>query len=167
MRAAAITIAAATWARAAGAAEGGLVLMPDPWLLFGLIVFFALLIAPVDRLLFQPLLRVLDERAQRIEGTRARASRLVRQAEELLGRYERSIGETRDEAELQRKGALEAARAQGNARTGSARGEAEREIEAARGEIGAALVGARAALRAEARELANEAAARVLGRPLS
>jgi F-type H+-transporting ATPase subunit b len=136
-------------------------------MLIGLIAFFALLIAPVDRLLFQPLLRVLDERAQRIEGTRGRASRLVRQAEELLSRYERSVRETRDEAELQRKRALEAARAQGGARTSSARGEAEREIEAARGEILAALAGARAALRAEARELANEAAARVLGRPLS
>jgi F0F1-type ATP synthase membrane subunit b/b' len=152
---------------AAHAAEGGLVLMPEVPMLVGLVALFALLIAPVDRLLLQPLLRVLDERAQRIEGTRGRASRLARQAEELLGRYQRSVGEVRAEAEAQRKRALEAARAQGGARTGLARSEAEREIEAARGEVAAALADARAALRAEARELANEAAARVLGRPLS
>ncbi len=166
-RGALLALAALLPAPAARAAEGGLVLLPDWPILALLIAFFTLLIAPVDRLIFQPLLRVLDERVQRIEGTRGRASRLVRQAQELLGRYERSLREVREEAELQRKRALEAARVQGSARTSSARAEAERETGQARDEIAAALEGARATLRAEARELANEAAARVLGRSLS
>ena len=57
------------------AAEGQLVLVPDPRLLIGLLLLFAFLIPPVQAALFTPLLRVLEERTERIDGTRRRASR--------------------------------------------------------------------------------------------
>ena len=43
-------------------------------------VLFAALIVPVNRLLFQPIFRVLDERDASIAGTRARAERLEHEA---------------------------------------------------------------------------------------
>jgi F0F1-type ATP synthase membrane subunit b/b' len=49
----------------------------------------------------------------------------------------------------------------------AARGDAERELERARQEVASALADARAQLRREAEGLAREAAAQVLGRPLS
>ena len=54
----------------AAASEGGLVLIPNPWLTLSLIALFLLLIAPANALVFKPLLRVLDERDARISGNR-------------------------------------------------------------------------------------------------
>jgi len=151
---------------AASAAEGGLVLTPEPALLVALILLFVLLVAPVNALVFKPLLRVLDEREERIAGTRARAAKLEGDASELLARYERSVADTREESERARRALLEEVRAEAQRETAAARGEAESRIEQARREVADSLEGARATLRAEARELARQAAAQVLGRAL-
>lgn len=149
------------------AAEGQLVLVPDPRLLIGLLLLFAFLIPPVQAALFTPLLRVLEERTERIDGTRRRASRLVEESAEILSRYETSIRAAREEADAERKEQLRAARSEGAQQTSQARSAAEAEIESARREVAAALVAARGSLRSQAEDLANQAAERVLGRPLS
>ena len=162
--------------------NGGLVLWPD-WprvivapdgtiesvhvgLLVALIVFFFLLVAPVNQFVFKPILKVLDEREERIAGTRARAAQLERQADEVLGRYESSVQAVREEAERERRSLLEAARGDAVGATGEARGEAESEIEQARSEIASALDAARVTLRSQSEELARQAASSVLGRAL-
>jgi F-type H+-transporting ATPase subunit b len=150
---------------AARAAEG-LVLAPDWTLLAGLVVFFLVLVVPLDRLLFKPVFRVLDEREQRIAGTRARAAQLEREAQESLDRYEASVRAAREESEQARRSMLEGARADALATTGDARAQVEREVETARADIGRALDSARSQLRDQARDLASQAAARVLGRAL-
>ncbi|NQZ97068.1 MAG: ATP synthase F0 subunit B [Myxococcales bacterium] len=149
------------------AAEGQLVLVPDPRLLIGLLLLFAFLIPPVQAALFTPLLRVLEERTERIDGTRRRASRLVEESAEILSRYETSIRAAREEADAERKEQLRAARSEGAQETSQARSAAEAEIESARREVADALVAARGSLRSQAEDLANQAAERVLGRPLS
>jgi F-type H+-transporting ATPase subunit b len=149
----------------AHAAEG-LVLAPDLPILVGLIVFFVLLVIPLNRLLFQPVFRVLDERERRIAGTRARAAQLEREAQESFDRCEASIRSAREESEQARRALLETARAEALAVTGDARVQVEREIETARADIGRSLDSARAALRSQTRDLASEAASRVLGRAL-
>jgi F-type H+-transporting ATPase subunit b len=148
------------------AAGGELQLVPDVRMTLTLIVLFILLIAPANRLIFQPLLRVLDEREERTAGTRARAARLEEEAREVLERYELEVARTREEAEQQRRSALERARGESQDLTGAARREAEQALERARGELATALEQARGGLRGGAEELAREAAARVLGRPL-
>jgi F0F1-type ATP synthase membrane subunit b/b' len=50
--------------------------------------------------------------------------------------------------------------------TDTARGAAERTLESARGELSGAFEEARRGLRTQSQDLAREAAARVLGRPL-
>jgi F-type H+-transporting ATPase subunit b len=152
----------------ASASEGGLVLVPDvKTTLPALILLFALLIIPVNLLIFRPIFRVLDARADKIAGTRERAEKLARKADETLASYQQSIREVRDDAEGDRKQRLESARRDHAARTAEARDEAEREVVRARAEVAAALAESRTALRAQAEELAAEAAARVLGRALS
>jgi F-type H+-transporting ATPase subunit b len=150
----------------AAASEGGLVLVPDPALLLALILLFVVLIFPVNSLVFRPLLRVLDEREERIAGTRSRAAKLEGEAADLLARYERSVAETRDESERGRRALLEEVRAEAQRETAAARGEAESRIEQARREVADSLEGARATLRAQSQDLAREAAAQVLGRAL-
>jgi F-type H+-transporting ATPase subunit b len=151
--------------RAAAAAEGSLEVFPD-WtgLLPLLVALFVVIIFPADRLLLRPLLRVLDERHERIEGARGRADALSGEADEVLARYEAAVGEARDRAEAGRREALDRARREQTGLTSQARTDAETEIARARDAVGRALGEARAALRADAELLAREAASQVLGR---
>jgi F-type H+-transporting ATPase subunit b len=155
------------------ASEGELVLFPHVHGEFSfrdliiLLVLFTALVYPVNRLIFKPIFRVLDEREEKIAGTRRQADRLFAEADEVLERYEQSLREVRQDAEQERKQTLEGARADGAAKTAIARGEAEREVTRAREEVAAALDDARGTLRAQSESLASEIAARVLGRVLS
>ena len=151
-------IPVAGWAEAIGAPHG--------YRLVGLLVLFALLIFPVNAFVFQPLLRVLDEREERIAGTRTRAEQLEAETREVLTRYERSIAETRESSEQKRRTALEEVRDEAQRETASARSEAEQRIEQARSQVTASLEDARASLRTQAEELARQAATQVLGRAL-
>ena len=158
-------------------ASDNLVLVPD-FGLFGfgdstfgdlwvMLIGFVLLVFPLNELIFKPIFRSLDERAERINGARTRSVDLQRQADEVLDRYETAIREARGESEKERQTGLLRAREEQVALTAEARGEAERELENARVELGRSLEEARASLRSSAEALAEAAAEQVLGRPLS
>lgn len=132
-----------------------------------LVVLFVLVVFPLNRLLFRPLLRTLEQRGEKIEGARSRAGTVAKQADEVLGRYESAVGAARREAESVRRGALEAARQEQARIGGAARAAAEREVMSARAGVASALAAARGALRSDTERLAREAAAKVLGRPLA
>ena len=151
----------------AWASEGTLEIFPDlKGLLPQLLVLFAVLVVPVNLLILKPLLRVLDERLEHIEGVRARAERLEKDADAVLEQYEQAIRDVRQQAELDRRSQIGRARDQTLEKTGAARAEAEGEIERARSALAGSLESARTALRAEARHLARDVATRVLGRAL-
>lgn len=154
-------------ARQALASEGGLELIPTLDRLIPLLVLFALVVLPTNALLFRPVFRALDAREERIAGSRRRADQLARDADAILERYESAVQGAREDAERDRTARLEAARALHAEETGRARAESEAEIARARDELAAGLAEARAALGGQARELARQAAARVLGRALS
>jgi len=152
-------------ARGAAAAGDNIVLVPQLLdRMLPLVALFCLLVIPVNQLVFKPLFRVLDERAERIDGARQRAARLEREADEVLARYERSVQEVREEAEVERRAHLDRARAESQDDTGSVRSEADQEIARARRALSESLETTRETLRAQARELAGEGAALVLGR---
>ncbi len=152
---------------AAQAAEGGLTIFPDPVQLVILLVLFMLLIVPANRLLFEPLLGVLDERDKQIEGARERAAGVAAEADRVLGEYEASIGEARKSAEGERRKALDEARREQSRVTAEARGSAEEELARARSGVAEALEQARSELRGQSEQIAREAASQVLGRSLS
>ena len=166
----AVALSSVSWifAENAAASEGKLVLLPDlTGLLPLMILLFAALIVPVNTLLFKPIFRVLEDREEKIDGTLTRAERLGVEAEETLSRYNTAIREVRDEVEAERKRSFAEARDRGTEKTVEARSAAESEIERARNEVQGVLEEARATLRTQAEELAEHAAERVLGRPLS
>jgi F-type H+-transporting ATPase subunit b len=149
------------------ASEGGIQIYPD-WRLLGLLVLaFALLIAPVNKLLITPLLRVLDERRERIEGARAQAREVELEAERVLADYRSALEGERQAAAGERQQHIESARREEKAASASAREAAEQQIERARAAIETALGEARATLRRDAEALAREAAERILGRRLA
>lgn len=164
---AAATIVALLAAGAAGASEGNLNLLPD-WSgkLPLLIILFAVLMFPANALLFKPIFRVLDEREQRIGGTRRRAEQIGREAEETLANYQRAVRDVREEAERDRQQRARETREQNAAITAEARAEAESQIERARAELATTLQVSRQELRARVDDLATDAASRILGRAL-
>jgi F-type H+-transporting ATPase subunit b len=129
-------------------------------------VLFLLMIVPVNRLILQPLLSVLDEREARIAGARERADEVARRADETLEAYEARIAEARAEAEAERRGTLDEARSRHAERVTRERGAGEASIAEARAQVASALEAARTQLETQAQDLARQAAERMLGRSL-
>lgn len=178
----AVGLAIGGWAAVASASES-LDLIPD-YAFFGLIKLglipdesglgalwvmlfaFALLVLPLNALIFQPIFRALDARAERIQGARTRSDHLQREADAILARYEEAVREARSESEGARQSELARARDEQSALTSQAKQEAERQLEGARADLARSLDQARATLRASVDDLAKSAAERVLGRAL-
>ena len=154
-------------APATASAAEGLEIFPDFQQLAILIVLFAALVYPVNAWLVRPLLRVLEDREERIDGARDRAARVTERAEESLSRYRADIDTAKAEAEQQRRRLVEEARDEQTQLTRAARSEAEQRIEAARAEVGSALGQARTSLRGDAEVLARQAVERILGRAVA
>ncbi len=150
----------------AGATEA-LELVPDPATLTMLLVGFALLVYPVNALIFRPLLRVLDDRDEKIAGARRRAEQLGHNADESLAHYRESVRQVRESSERERRLQLDAARSEQAAMAAKARADVDRQADQTRLAISDELAEARGNLRVVAEELAREAAARILGRSLS
>ncbi len=157
----------AVFANPALASDTNLVLVPD-WtgILPLLLALFVLLMFPANALLFKPIFRVLDEREKRTDGTRKRADKIMRDAEETLAKYEQAVRDVREEAERDRKSGVATARTENAAVTAAAREQAQAEAERTGRELAEALEESRAVMRQQAESIATEAAARVLGRPL-
>jgi F-type H+-transporting ATPase subunit b len=148
-------------------ASDSLELMPDPVVTGVLLIAFIAIIFPLNNLIFQPLIRVMEEREERIGGARSRAEQVQQQAQEALDRYEESIRGAYDEATGERRRKLDVARGELQAVTNQAKEEASRDLARAREELGASLGEARETLRGGSEELATLAAERILGRSLS
>lgn len=142
-------------------------LMPDFVVTVVLLSIFIVVIFPLNRLIFQPLLQVIDEREERIEGARRRAEQVEQQAQGALHRYQESIRVAHTEVAEDRRVRLNAAREKLAGVTQQAKQEAEREVTLARGELSASLGEARNDLREAAVGLATLAAERILGRSLT
>ena len=129
--------------------------------------FLMVLAFPLNALIFQPIFRALDARAERIQGARDHSSQLEEEANNVLEQYESAIRDARVDAEANRQAELTAAREEQSTMTAQARSDAEAELARARTEMTRSLAEARATLRESAEDLATAAAEQVLGRTLS
>lgn len=149
------------------AAAGDLELMPEGWITAILLVAFVAIVFPLNALIFRPLLRVMDEREDKIAGARRRAAHVEGEATDALARYEDALRGAREESMLERRAQLEAARSDLLTTTRRAKAEAMQELDNAREELDASLHDARETLRDGSEALARLAAERILGRSLS
>lgn len=145
------------------AASGGVTVDLD--LTFaGQIVLFILLFFALRPLLFQPMLRLFEEREKRIDGAKKEARQMYADADEKMAKYEqelaavkRAAGEERDKlrAEGQRREQqiLAKVRAETNAMLEQGRAKIAKDAEALRAELGVT-----------SQSLARDIASRVLGR---
>ena len=131
------------------------------------IVLFLILWAILDRVLFRPYLKLLDERERRTGGARAEIVDLQTQAERLRARYEEKISVADAEGRAAREAILTEGREQRDGIVGSAREEAARLLETVRGEIARQMQHERQLAVAEASTVARDMARKILGREVA
>ena len=135
--------------------------------LFWVIFFVLLLTFVLNRLLFKPLLRVMEERQRAVTSARELAERSAHEARRATAEFDRKTGEARADLYRQmdemRRTALEERAAIMN----QTRAEAESEISAASATLQAEADEARRRLSVDAEALGSAVAERILGRKAS
>jgi F-type H+-transporting ATPase subunit b len=142
---------------------GGDIISPDGSLVFVLFLFL-ILVFILNRILFRPVGRVLDERQTLTEGATNEARAARRTYDARLAEYEANIRQARAESykrsEQERAAAVEERRHL----IDEAKLHAHEQIEQAKREIEQQVVHARAALESESRQIAERISRTVLGR---
>jgi F-type H+-transporting ATPase subunit b len=131
------------------------------------VVLFVVLWLILSKVLFQPYLRLLDEREQRTSGAQHDSSDLEREGARLRAEYEEKIHLAQSAAYGDRERLLQSARAERETILGEARQAATQSLEQARQEIASALAAERTLAAREAAQIAAGMASKVLGRSVS
>jgi F-type H+-transporting ATPase subunit b len=130
-------------------------------------VLFTAFVTVLKPLLFDPLLKVFEERERRTDGAKKEAREMDAEAGDLLTRYEAELEKVRAEAGRERE-KLRAETAQIEAKIMmEARAEAARIIETGRARVQTEVAEMRRDLGRARPELASQIASRVLGREVS
>jgi F-type H+-transporting ATPase subunit b len=131
------------------------------------VILFVFLWLVLNRIFFQPYLKLLSEREQKTTGAQHDSSDLEHQASALRAQYEEKIAEARSAAASERERILQTAREEREKILGQARQEAEHHLARVRQEIAVALESERRLAAAEAAAIAAEIASKVLGRKVA
>jgi F-type H+-transporting ATPase subunit b len=132
------------------------------------VIFFVLLLTIVlERLLFKPLLRVMEERARAIRSARELAERSASEARAAAAEFDRKTVEARAELYKQMDDMRRTAMDERTAIMTRTRAEAEAEIAAASAKLQTEAEEARRRLSDEAETLGAAIAERILGRRAS
>ena len=127
-------------------------------------LLFTLFILVIKPLLFDPMLRVFEERERRTEGAKKKARAMDEQAGELLARYEAELDKVRREANTERdRLRAETARIEAQIMA-EARADTAKIIEEGKARIAGEMAGLRKELESTRPALASEIASRILGR---
>jgi F-type H+-transporting ATPase subunit b len=145
-------------------AEGGSnIINPDGSLVFVLILFLVFVFV-MNRLLFRPVSRILDQRETLTTGAANEARAAARRYENKLNEYEATVRQARAESyqrlEQKRAAALESRRRVVEA----AKQQTADEISRAKAEIAQQAAAARATLESDSRQIAENISRTVLGR---
>lgn len=133
----------------------------DQTLLFQIIGFFALLII-LNRFLYAPVLKILKEREDQIEGSFKKAAQTGKEVEEGLVAYDRKIKEAVIKGHEERNKLRQEAIGKEKALLEAARVSASGELSSIRKEIEASKTSALASLKEETKTIARQIADKVL-----
>ena len=138
----------------------------DISILYQVILFFVLWLI-VNKVLFQPYLKLLDERERATTGAQHDSTELEQESARLRAQYEEKIAQAQSVAARERERVLQSAREQREKILAQARQEAEQTLASRRREIATALVAERQRAATEAATIAAEIASKVLGRKVA
>ncbi len=131
------------------------------------IILFIVLGLILNKILFQPYLRLLEERERRTIGAEHDSADLEHEGARLRAQYEGKIAQAQTAAYAAKDAILQEARQQREKILGQARAEAASKLEQARREIALALEKEKALAAAEAATVAGEMVSKVLGRKVA
>jgi F-type H+-transporting ATPase subunit b len=128
------------------------------------VVFFLFLLVVLKPLLFDPMLKLFEEREKRIDGARKQARQIDEASAEALEKYEKAMAKARAEANAERdKLRGEGMRTEAEI-LGKVRAATTKMLEEGRGRMRTEVDATRTQLRQEVSVLARDLAGRVLGR---
>jgi F-type H+-transporting ATPase subunit b len=125
---------------------------------------FLVLILVLNRILYRPLLRVLEERRQKTEGLRARAAEVEENGDEIMATYEVDIAAARGEGRARINQRAAEAEAEGAQVVEAAKGAAQQETDAVLAALQERRQRFSEEMASEVPALARQIAAKVLGR---
>jgi F-type H+-transporting ATPase subunit b len=131
------------------------------------LALFLLIAFVASRLLFRPYLKMRDERAAGIEGARDESARLSSEADARLASYDTQIAAARARAQDERRKVRTEAAAHQREAVDAARDESTRAFDEAKARVTRETEAARAQLMPRASQIADEIAAKLLGRRAS
>jgi F-type H+-transporting ATPase subunit b len=131
------------------------------------IILFIVLGLILNKILFQPYLRLLEERERRTIGAEHDSADLEHEGARLRAQYEEKIAQAQTAAYAAKDAILQEARQQREKILGQARAEAASKLEQARREIALALEKEKALAAAETATVAGEMVSKVLGRKVA
>ena len=136
-------------------------LVPDGTLVLHIAIIITMVFA-LNRLLFSPVNRILDEREQRTRGRSGEAHEIIQRVKESLLQYENSLRQARAESYRLLEQQQSEASGERQRKVVIVRKEIEEEIEEQKREIQAQADDARVALEGEARRAAATISSQVL-----
>ncbi len=128
------------------------------------VILFVILWLILNKVLFQPYLKLLDERERKTTGAQHDSAELEHDGARLRAQYEEKIAQAQAVAAVERERILQAAREEREKILAKARQEAGQTLSLRRQEIATALEAERRLAPAEAATIAAEIASKVLGR---
>jgi len=128
------------------------------------IILFLVLWFLLNKLLFRPYLRLLEERERRTEGVKHETATLEDEGERLRAQYEERIAQAEQAGSMAKEGILREAREQRQEVLDQAREEAARTLEEVRQEVLAQIQKERELAASEGAAIAQEMANKILGR---
>jgi len=137
----------------------------DGTLLIQFVNFVVLMIA-LHFILYKPLRAMLQQRKETIDGSHQHAKDLAVQVEEKMAAYQDKLQEAKLKAGQEKAVLRDDALRQEATIIGQARENATATLETIKGKVAAEAAGARKTLRSETEALANDIAAKLLGRSL-
>src|ERR1044071_7404488 len=150
----------------AGSSSGGGVTLDFDMTFLVQMVIFAAFVIVMKPLLFDPLMKLFEERERRTEGARLLARRMDERAGELLRRYETELDAVRRSAAEERDKVRAEAQHLEAKILAEARADAAKLIEEGKRKLELEKQAVRAELSSRAADIARDIASRVLGREI-
>jgi F-type H+-transporting ATPase subunit b len=135
----------------------------DATFLLQLILFSALTLI-LKPLLFEPMLKLFEERERRIDGAKLQARKIDEKSASALAKYEAEMAKARAQANVERDKIRAEAQRREQDIMGTVRAAAAKTLEEGKARAQAEAQRVRATLKGEAGNLARDLAGRVLGR---
>ena len=137
------------------------------WTLIIHLGFFLLMLVVLNKLLFQPMLAVMDERTERVDGNREAADKAVSGAGDMIDEYQGRIASARKELGAEKDEVRKATDAEVDKLLQSARIAAGEVVAEVREKVAAQYQAAEDGLKADSQAMGKDVAERILGRSVN